>query len=579
MKRKWAVGLSIVMSSLLLFSGCSSSTEETTTESGTTTTTEETTTDETATDETATDETTEEGGEATSSTGNVAMDNALEKMGTVTVANGEGADKDTITFISVVEPTSLEPGGVASSDSNFRVVITQIYETLVRESPTDRTVLQPLLAESWEIAEDGMSVNFTLKQNVKFHDGSTMTAEDVAFSLNRAIGLATNADLSEMMDNAEVVDDTHVVLNLKYPYAPVVNILTNPNFSIMSQAYVEQCEADGTNLARNPMGTGAYKFVEWVNGASITMEAFDEWNGGEVSIPNLIFNFITDTTTAAIALESGDAQLLYGCDSADMPRLIANPDVNVMSVQSGGFYFLTLNTQAEVLSDVNVRKAIQLAINRQEVIDGGQDGLGWDTPVPITPGIFGYPEDYEGVQQDQEQAKQLLAEAGYADGVTVQFICPESSYYSRPAQVIQEQLRQVGINAELTIMERGAFDTDLSNRNFEMSYSWIGCSYPDADNIVYKLFHSQYANTTGQTNMANVVNEEADRLVEEARSSTDSAEREDLYRQLCELNDENAWYIAILTSTNTIVASAEVGGVAGNAGSFYYVSDYTYQPE
>ena len=128
-------------------------------------------------------------------------------------------------------------------------------------------------------------------------------------------------------------------------------------------------------------------------------------------------------------------------------------------------------------------------------------------------------------------------------------------------------------------MERGAFDTDLSNRNFEMSYSWIGCSYPDADNIVYKLFHSQYANTTGQTNMANVVNEEADRLVEEARSSTDSAEREDLYRQLCELNDENAWYIAILTSTNTIVASAEVGGVAGNAGSFYYVSDYTYQPE
>ena len=172
-----------------------------------------------------------------------------------------------------------------------------------------------------------------------------------------------------------------------------------------------------------------------------------------------------------------------------------------------------------------------------------------------------------------------MAEAGYPDGITIKFICPEANYYSRPAQVIQEQLRRGGINAELTIMERGAFDTDLSNRNFEMSYSFIGASYPDADNIVYKLFHSQYANTTGQTNMANVVDEEADRIVETARKSSDSEERYALYGELSALNDANAWYIPILTSTNSIVASAQVGGVTANSGSFYYVSDYTYQPE
>ena len=570
MKRKWAIGLSIVMSSLLLFSGCGGNSTETSTEGTTETTTEGTT-------ETTTEgETTSEGeGEVT----NIVMQNALEKMGQVTVANGEGAGRDTLTFVSVIEPTTLEPGGVASSDANFRVVATQIYETLVRESQTDRTVLEPMLAESWEFNEDGTQVTFQIKQGVKFHDGSDMTVEDVACSLNRAIGLATNADLAEMMDSAEVVDDTHVVLKLKYAYGPVVNILTNPNFAIVSQAYVEKCEAEGINFGRTPMGTGAYQFVEWVNGANITLKAFDQWNGGEVNIPNLIFNFITDTTTAAIALESGDCDLLYGTDSADLPRLIENPDVNVMGVQSSGFYFLTLNTQSELLSDVNIRKAIQLCIDRQEVIDGGQDGLGWVTPCPITPGIFGYPEDFVGTQANVEEAKALLAEAGYPDGITIQFITPESSYYSRPAQVVQEQLRRAGINAELTMMERGAFDTDLSNRNFEMSYSWIGCSYPDADNIVYRLFHSQYANSTGQTNMANIVNEEADRLVEEARKSTDSAEREALYLELCELNDENAWYIPILTSTNTVTASAQVGGVAGNSGSFYYVSDYTFEAE
>lgn len=559
MKKKCTVGISIFMTALLLLSGCGG-TSSSGSASGSTSAAAS--------------------GEASTaqSQGEKLMANATARIGTITEANGEGADRDTITFISTVEPTTLEPGGVSSSDANFRVVAVQIYETLVRESPTDRTQLQPMLAESWEFNEDNTQVTFKIKEGVKFHNGDIMTADDVAYSLNRAIGLATNADLCEMMQDAVVVDDTHVTLNLKYPYGPIMNILTNPNFAILSQKYVEQCEADGTNLGRNPMGTGAYKFVEWVNGASIKLEAFDEWNGGEVSIKNLVFNFITDTTTAAISLESGDADLLYGGDSADMARMIENPEINVMATQSSGFYFLTLNTQSELLSDVRVRKAIALCIDRQEVIDGGQDGLGWVTECPITPGIFGYQEDFKAEETNVEKAKELLAEAGYPDGITIKFICPESSYYSRPAQVIQEQLRRANINAELTIMERGAFDTDLSNRNFEMSYSWIGASYPDADNIVYKLFHSQYANTTGQTNMANVVNEDADRIVETARQSSDNDERYALYGELSALNDENAWYVPILTSTNSITASAQVGGVTANAGSFFYVSDYTFQP-
>ena len=507
------------------------------------------------------------------------MQNAINMIGYTTEANGKGADKDTVRFISIIEPTTLEPGGTSSGDDYYRVVATNLYETLVREAPTDRTVLQPMLAEEWEIAPDGLSVDFTIKSGVKFHNGTEMTTEDVAYSLNRAINLATNVDLTGMMDRAEAVDDSHVVLYLKYPYKPVVNILTNPNFAILSKAYVEQCEADGTNLGRNPMGTGAYQFVSWTNGANITMKAFDQWNGGDVAIENLIFVFISDSTTAGIALESGDAQLFYGADSADLPRMIQNPDVNVMSVQSSGFYFLTLNTEDEVLSDERVRKAIQMAINRQEVIDGGQDGLGWIAPVPITPGIIGYPDEFVTDPQDVEGAKALLAEAGYSDGLTIQLDCPEYNHYSRPVQVVQEQLRRIGINAELNIMEKGAFDTDLSNRNYQIAYTWIGASYPDADCIVYKLFHSDYANTTGQTNLANVVNDEADRLVEEARQSLDDDEREALYLQLCELNQEHAWYIPILQSTNTVVASAELGGVTGNSGSFYYVSDYTYQPE
>ena len=133
-------------------------------------------------------------------------------IGYTTEANGKGADKDTVRFISIIEPTTLEPGGTSSGDDYYRVVATNLYETLVREAPTDRTVLQPMLAEEWEIAPDGLSVDFTIKSGVKFHNGTEMTTEDVAYSLNRAINLATNVDLTGMMDRAEAVDDSHVVL-------------------------------------------------------------------------------------------------------------------------------------------------------------------------------------------------------------------------------------------------------------------------------------------------------------------------------------------------------------------------------
>ena len=128
-------------------------------------------------------------------------------------------------------------------------------------------------------------------------------------------------------------------------------------------------------------------------------------------------------------------------------------------------------------------------------------------------------------------------------------------------------------------MERGAFDTDVSNREFELCYTWYGASYPDADNIVYKMFHSNFADGTGTTNIAGVKSEEADRIIEDARRSIDQDVRYELYGELSAINDENAWYIPILCSTNTICASAEVGGVAGNAGSYYYVADYTFEAE
>ena len=496
--------------------------------------------------------------------------------GTDVTAGTGNSDKDSLVFVINAEPNTLEPGASSSSDSYSRICMIQVYDTLLREKIGDRTTLEPLLAENWEFENDGKTVLFTLKKDVKFQDGDVMTAEDVAFSLNRAIAQPNNLDISSMMVEAKVVDDTHVALDLEYAYSPVLNILVNPAFAIISKDYYEKCEAEGINFGRNPMGTGAYRFIEWQNGANIKYEAFDQWHGGEVAIKNLEIRFMGDVTTGAIALESGDCDLFYGVDSADLPRLRSNPELNVLSVQSSGFYFIALNSASGALADQKVRQAVSYAINRQEIIDGGQDGVGWVTECPITPGIFGYQEDFHANAQDIEKAKALLAEAGYANGLTIKMKTPESSYYSRPAQVIQEQLRQVGITVELSTMERGAFNNDVANRDYESIYFWVGASYPDADNIVYKLFNKEFANATGATNMANVVNDDADRIVKEARTTIDKDTRYKLYGELSQLNNDNAWYIPILTSTNTICARADVAGAYGNSAGFYYVSDLSY---
>jgi len=498
------------------------------------------------------------------------------KTGERTTANGKASGKDTVVFVINSEPTSLEPGATSSSDSYSRICMIQCYETLLREAPADRTKLQPLIAESWEFAKDGKSVTFKIADGIKFSNGDALTADDVEYSLNKEIKMPAVSDIASMMENAQKVDANHVKLNLKYSYKPVLNVLCNPVFSIIDKAYYEKCQSDGTNFGRNPIGTGAYILKNWQNGQSITYEANPNWHGGKAAIKNLEVRFMADATTAAIALESGDCDVFYGVDSADLPRLRENKDVNVLSVQSSGFYFIALNTEKTPLDNVKVRKAVALAINRQEIIDGGQDGVGWVTECPITPGIFGYQKDFKAEAQNIDKAKSLLKEAGYEKGFTLDMKTPESSYYSRPAQVIQEELRQIGITVNLSTMERGAFNQDVSNRNYESIYFWIGASYPDADNIVYKLFNSEYADAKSVTNMANLKNDDADKLIKDARSSLDDNERIKLYGQLSKLNDDNAWYIPILTSTNTLCARAELGGAYGNSAAFYFASDWNY---
>lgn len=490
------------------------------------------------------------------------------------VTEGTGTDRDTLLFAIGNEPASLDPGEYNGDTSP--TCILQCYDQLVREKIGDRSTIEPMLAESWEFEDEGKKIVFKIKQGVKFHDGSEMTVEDVAYSLNRSMALPSYSEYAPMLDNAEVIDDTHVVLNMKKPYAPIINLLAMAGFSIMSEDYAKQCEEDEVLIGRNPMGTGPYIFQEWKGGSALTYVANPNYWDGEPPIKNLEMRIMGDATTAAISLEAGDIDVFWGVDSADLPRLRTNDDLSVLSVQSSGFYYLGMNTAAAPFDDEKVRKAAQFCMDRQEIIDGGADGVGWETHCMITPGYFGYQDDFIDSEQDFEKSKKLLADAGYPDGIDVVMVTPEESWYARPAQVVQEQLRQGGFNVEMEIMERGSFNDKVGARDFEMTYYAVWPSIPDADDCVYQLFHKDYATTKGSANIGNIIDDEVTALVEEGRELVDPDERHAVYRKLTELNSERAYAVPILTSTNTICARKDVAGCYGHSGGLYRVADWSY---
>lgn len=484
----------------------------------------------------------------------------------------QASSKDNLTFVITSEPAAIGP---ECGNNIARMATVQVYDTLLQESTEDRTVILPYLAESYAFEDEGKKIVFKIKENVKFHNGDLLTTEDVAFSLNLSIATPVNSSMSSMMDRAEVIDDSHVALYLKYAYKPVVNCLAQPGFCIINKAYYEQCQADGTNFSRKPMGTGAYQFVNWVSGEKVVFERFEDFHGEPAKIKNLTLLVMSDATTAALSIENGEVDAFLGVSTADKARLLNNPKVQVMQAGSAGHYVLTFNTRIAPYNDIKFRQAVALGINQEEVLLGGLDGDGWVITAPITLGYFGYPEGFEDNPYDPEKAKELLKEAGY-EGQKVVLKTSTESWYSIPAQVIQEQLRKIGLDCELQIMERGAYDAEVTgNMDFEMTYWMTSGAYPDADTVIYRRFKSDQVG--GSNNIAGVNDARVDQLIMDARASMDDQERIDLYREICEINKENVWYIPVLTSSNSVVVTDQVAGAYAHSAGLYRLSTWSFK--
>ena len=357
------------------------------------------------------------------------------------------AASTSITIVMPLEPPNLDPTGGAAAAID-EVVYANVFEGLTRYAP-DGTVL-PALAHSWDISDDGLQYTFNLRDGVKFHDGTAFDANDVKFSLDRARAEdSTNAQkaLFAGIEAVEVVDPLTVRV-----------VLSNPNGTFTTNMAwgdaVIVAEETVANAATNPVGTGPFTFVRWVQGDSVELARNPDYWGAPVALEKAVFKFISDPNAQLAALMAGDVDAIPNFAAPEaVGQFEADARFNVILGSTEGETILSTNNKSGPLADVRVRRAIAHALDRREIIDGAMFGFGTPIGTHFPPHSPDY-VDLTGMSaHDPDMARQLLEEAGHGDGLELRLMLPPPSYARRSGEIIAAQLREVGIDVEISNLE------------------------------------------------------------------------------------------------------------------------------
>lgn len=346
-----------------------------------------------------------------------------------------------------LEPPHLDPTSAAAGAID-QVLYANVFEGLTRFGP-DGSV-QPGLAASWTISDDGLSYTFQLREGVAFHDGTTFEASDVVFSLDRARAEdSTNAQkaLFAGIEDVEALGDSSVRIDLA---APQGNFLFNLAWG---DAVMVAPESIG-DIKNLPIGTGAFRFEQWRRGDQISLSRNADYWGEPASLEAATFKFISEPTAAYAAMLAGDIDAFYSYPAPEnLAQFERDPRFTVLSGNTEGETILAMNNQQAPFDDIRVRKAVSHAIDRQAIIDGAMFGYGTPIGTHFAPHNPDYVDLTAIAAFDPALARDLLAQAGYAEGFSTTLKLPPPSYARRGGEIIAAQLREVGIEAEISFLE------------------------------------------------------------------------------------------------------------------------------
>lgn len=443
-----------------------------------------------------------------------------------TTAADEPRDGGTLTIGLSQVPKNLDPVRYTGTyESN---IMRSIYDTLVAWSD-DQTEIMPYLASEWEISEDLMEYTFKLRDDVYFHNGRKMTAEDVKYSLERSEKESAMQRLADL-DHAEVIDETTVKLVLKAPNAAFLARLTDIGNGIVPQEAVEEL---GDDFGRAPIGTGAYAFSNWDNSGTITLARNEQYFLTKPHLDNVEFKFIPDLTQMGNALIAGDIDVAHEISDVDLPKFESDDSKVVITSPGMNVYMLEMNVVSGPTADPKVREAITYALDVEAAVKNIFPTGGTSRAyVPLPENSWGFLEEYKNyaVTPDVEKAKALLAEAGYADGFTIELYAPNKPYRAKWAEIIKAQLAEIGIDVTIQKLEWGTYSSTVANNQapmFLQGWTW----YPDPEFFLTSFFHSNNLGTLG--NGIGYDDPDVTQWLNDAKgSTTDQAERAQIYKKV-----------------------------------------------
>ena len=478
--------------------------------------------------------------------------------------------RDSIVVAMGGNPVTLDPHG--SNDQASSRVHRQIYETLIYQ--TEELELVPALAESWTQVDD-LTFEFKLKAGVKFHNGETLTANDVKFTLERALASAFIGHIVGPIDAASitVVDDLTIRFSTTQPFAPMLTHLAHPAMAILNEKAVTE---GGEDYGTNPVGTGPFKFVSWDFDEKVTLERFDDFHGTKALLREVVFRIIPDNTVRTVQLETGEADIIYDIQPTDVSRVDAAPNLTLVRDANLSVTYIGFNVDKAPFNDVRVRQAINLAVDMEAVVNAVYAGVGSPAKGPLGPNVFGANMDLEGWDRDLDTARALLAEAGFADGFTTTLWTNDNLQRRQIAEIVQNQLADVGITVEIVEVEWTKYLADTAAGLHDMFILGWTTVTADADYGLYALFHSSAVGTPG--NRTFYRNARVDELLDLGRTTTDQAARLAAYREAQEIIRDEAPWVFTWNGENISGTQSNVTGFKQHPAGHHNLAGVSFAP-
>lgn len=485
----------------------------------------------------------------------------------------------------IAEPNSLDPA-VDTAVNDFRILM-NVYDGLVRYKPGTLEV-EPALAESWEVSDDGLEYTFNLRSGVSFHDGSPFNAEAVKFNFDRMLvedhpyadtGPFPLSFFFSAISEVEAVDETTVKFTLNEPFAPFLSNLAYPTGLIVSPSAVEE---HGADFGRNPSGTGPFKFVEWQSNTRVVVERNEDYWDGAPALEAVIFRPVTDPNTRVAEMLSGGIDLLTEVPPDNVATFANDAGFEVYEQSTPQIWFLILNAKEGPMADKRVRQAVNYAIDKKSMVENILQGTAVVASGPIPPAFtWAYNEELDPYPYDPEKAKALIAEAGM-DGADVTFLVTEGgSSMLDPVPMgtaIQADLEAVGLNVEIETYEWNTFlgivNPGLEGKGDMAEMSW---TTNDPDTLPFLALRTDAWPDKGGFNSGYYSNPKVDALLEQARTSTDQDERARLYKEMQEIVYDDAPWAFVANGNQIAAAAANVEGFSLEPSAFLLLHD-VYKP-